>query len=210
MFVKKLVCFIFLVVMTFQVQLSAQNFDVEMLQRINANSSEFMRGYSRAIANTTTYVSVASILSVGAVGLIKNDNDLLKDALYLGINFGTNAAFTYGLKNAFNRPRPAISYPQLITPYEDVSSLSFPSGHTSEAFSTATAFSLKYPKWYVIAPAYFWAGSVSYSRMNLGVHYPSDVLAGALLGTGTAFLTFKVNQWIQNGQKKHELNLSAW
>lgn len=210
MFVKKLVCFIFSVVMTFQVQLSAQNFDVEMLQRINANSSEFMRGYSRAIANTTTYVSVASILSVGAVGLIKNDNDLLKDALYLGINFGTNAAFTYGLKNTFNRPRPGVSYPQLITPYEDVSSLSFPSGHTSEAFSTATAFSLKYPKWYVIAPAYFWAGSVGYSRMNLGVHYPSDVLAGALLGTGTAFLTFKVNQWIQNGQKKHELHLSAW
>jgi len=86
--------------------------------------------------------------------------------------------------------------------YEDVSSLSFPSGHTSEAFSTATALSLKYPEWYIIAPAYLWAGSVGYSRMNLGVHYPTDVLAGALLGTGTAFLTLKVNEWLNRQVRK--------
>ncbi len=185
-----------------QAKLSAQNADIELLQRINSNDSEFWRGYSKAISNTTTYVSLSAIAGVATTGLIKNDKQLLRDALYLGVNLGTNALFTYSLKNSFKRPRPGITYPAQITMYEDVSSLSFPSGHTSEAFSTATALSLKYPEWYIIAPAYLWAGSVGYSRMNLGVHYPSDVLAGALLGTGTAFLTFKVNEWLNRQVRK--------
>ena len=185
-----------------QTKLCAQNADIELLQKINSNDSEFWRGYSKAISNTTTYVSLSAIAGVATTGLIKNDKQLLRDALYLGVNLGTNALFTYSLKNSFKRPRPGITYPAQITMYEDVSSLSFPSGHTSEAFSTATALSLKYPEWYIIAPAYLWAGSVGYSRMNLGVHYPSDVLAGALLGTGTAFLTFKVNEWLNRQVRK--------
>jgi membrane-associated phospholipid phosphatase len=185
-----------------QSKLCAQNADIELLQKINSNDSEFWRGYSKAISNTTTYVSLSAIAGIATTGLIKNDKQLLRDALYLGVNLGTNALFTYSLKNSFKRPRPGISYPAQITMYEDVSSLSFPSGHTSEAFSTATALSLKYPEWYIIAPAYLWAGSVGYSRMNLGVHYPSDVLAGALLGTGTAFLTFKVNEWLNRQVRK--------
>lgn len=185
-----------------QSKLSAQNADIELLQRINSNDSEFWRGYSKAISNTTTYVSLTTIAGVATTGLIKNDKQLLRDALYLGVNFGTNALFTYSLKNSFKRARPGITYPAQITMYEDVSSLSFPSGHTSEAFSTATALSLKYPEWYIIAPAYLWAGSVGYSRMNLGVHYPTDVLVGALLGTGTAFLTFKVNEWLNRQVRK--------
>ena len=185
-----------------QAKLYAQNADIELLQKINSNDSEFWRGYSKAISNTTTYVSLTTIAGVATTGLIKNDKQLLRDALYLGVNFGTNALFTYSLKNSFKRARPGITYPAQITMYEDVSSFSFPSGHTSEAFSTATALSLKYPEWYIIAPAYFWAGSVGYSRMNLGVHYPTDVLVGALLGTGTAFLTFKVNEWLNRQVRK--------
>jgi undecaprenyl-diphosphatase len=48
--------------------------------------------------------------------------------------------------------------------------------------------SRSYPKWYIAAPAYLWAGSVGYSRMYLGVHYPSDVFGGAVLGTTTSLL----------------------
>jgi membrane-associated phospholipid phosphatase len=38
----------------------------------------------------------------------------------------------------------------------------------------------------VIAPSFLWAGTISYSRMYLGVHYPTDVATGAVLGAGTA------------------------
>ena len=78
-----------------------------------------------------------------------------------------------------------------------MTSSSMPSGHTSLAFATATTLTLSYPKWYVIAPSYFWACSVGYSRMNLGVHYPSDVAAGALLGAGSAYITHLVNGWLR-------------
>ena len=90
-------------------------------------------------------------------------------------------------------------------PYSSEQSLSFPSGHTSLAFTTATALSLKYPKWYIIAPSYLWASSVGYSRMNLGVHYPSDVVAGALLGAGSAYVTYIVNDWFWKKQENKKL-----
>jgi membrane-associated phospholipid phosphatase len=106
-----------------------------------------------------------------------------------------DGVLTYGLKAAIDRPRPYVTYPDIIDPYRFMTSKSMPSGHTSLAFTTATALSLKYPKWYVIAPSYFWACSVGYSRMNLGVHYPSDVLAGAALGAGSAYLTMLINDW---------------
>jgi membrane-associated phospholipid phosphatase len=61
----------------------------------------------------------------------------------------------------------------------------------------ATSLSLQYPKWYVIAPAYLYAGTVAYSRMDLGVHYPSDVLSGAIIGSGSAYITYKINRKIK-------------
>ena len=68
---------------------------------------------------------------------------------------------------------------------------SFPSGHTSGAFATATILSLEYPKWYVIVPSYLWAGTVGYSRLHLGVHYPTDVLGAMVVGAGSAYLSYK-------------------
>ncbi|MDO9339524.1 MAG: phosphatase PAP2 family protein, partial [Bacteroidales bacterium] len=61
---------------------------------------------------------------------------------------------------------------------------------------------LAYPKWYIIVPSYTWASTVAYSRMDLGVHYPSDVLIGALVGAGSAYLTYKINQKLLNLNKR--------
>jgi membrane-associated phospholipid phosphatase len=130
---------------------------------------------------------------MGTVGLLRKDETLLRNACITAgasiVNFGITAA----LKYSFNRTRPYITYPDIMQK-SPVHSPSFPSGHTSSAFATATSISLSYPKWYVIVPMFGWAGTVGYSRMYLGVHYPSDVLAGAALGTGTAWLTHYVNK----------------
>ena len=73
---------------------------------------------------------------------------------------------------------------------------SFPSGHTAAAFSLATSLSITYPKWYVIAPSAVWACGVGFARINQGVHYPSDVVAGAAIGVGCAFANIYINRWL--------------
>ena len=100
------------------------------------------------------------------------------------------------MKFTFNRQRPYEKYPDLIHPIEKEIDPSFPSGHTAAAFSLATSLSITYPKWYVIAPSALWACGVGLSRINQGVHYPSDVLAGAAIGVGCAFVNVYVNRWL--------------
>ncbi|MDR3654008.1 MAG: phosphatase PAP2 family protein [Paludibacter sp.] len=186
----------------FSTQVSAQNADIDLLRSINRNTGTI--GASKFISNTTTGVAIGVPIIMGAVALINKDDDLLKSALYVGVSIGVDGVLTLGLKDIVRRPRPYVTYPNDINPYEAETSLSFPSGHTSLAFTTATALSLKFPKWYVIAPSYLWACSVGYSRMNLGMHYPTDVLGGAIIGAGSAFITYKINNWFwkKEGNKK--------
>lgn len=174
-------------------EIKAQNTDFELLKSIN--SIDHTVGLSRFVSNTTTATVIAVPATMTIVALLNKDDELLKNALYLTASLGVNTVLTYSLKYSINRVRPYDAYPTEITAYGFESSASFPSGHTSLAFATATSLSLKYPKWYVIAPSYVWAGYVGYSRLNLGVHYPTDVLAGAVLGAGSAFVTYKINEW---------------
>jgi len=112
---------------------------------------------------------------------------ILADAINLG--------FTEVLKYSINRTRPFNKY-SFITKKSAGGNPSFPSGHTSGAFATATSLCLAYPKWYVIATSYLWAGTVAYSRMHLGVHYPSDVIGGIIVGMGSSYIAYKLQKWI--------------
>ncbi len=183
------------------VEIKTQNVDLDILKQVYDNEGTV--GLSRAISYTTTITAFGVPVTMATIALINKDDDLLKDALFTTAALGLNSVLTYSIKHTVNRQRPYIAYPENFTRLDDYSSASpsFPSGHTSLAFTTATSLSLKYPKWYVIAPSYVWAGYVGYSRMNLGVHYPSDVLAGAILGAGSAFVTYKINEWYW---KKHD------
>ena len=64
--------------------------------------------------------------------------------------------------------------------------ITYPSGHTAASFAVGALLFRKLPKRYGI-PALVLAALIGFSRLYLGVHYPSDVLAGALLGTGISY-----------------------
>jgi len=210
---RKFTTFI-LLLYTFSVlstQLSAQNVDTNILRSISSNTSTI--GFSKLISSTTTEVSFGIPVIMGGIALIANDDDLLKNALYIGVSIGVGGVITQAMKYSINRPRPITLNDPLITTdkQEPEIDLSFPSGHTSLAFSAATALCLKYPKWYVIVPSSLWACSVGYSRMNLGAHYPSDVLAGAIVGAGSAYVTYLINDWFwKKNQNKKLIGLQAY
>lgn len=91
----------------------------------------------------------------------------------------------YGLKLAFDRPRPPERYEDFETLVGAPTSPAFPSGHAMTAFLGATLIAFSRARW---APwLYALAALVAWSRVYVGVHYPADVLAGAVYGTALAF-----------------------
>ena len=171
------------------------NLDQQVLIELMEHRTDGATKVYQGISNTTQFVSFAVPATVLAVGLIDNNKATLKKGLYLAESAAAATFITYGMKYSFQRQRPFKVTPDLTsttTPHDP----SFPSGHTSVAFATATSLYLAYPKWYVAVPAYTWAASVGFSRMYLGVHYPSDVLAGAVIGAGSAWLMYKANKWL--------------
>ncbi|MDI1306912.1 MAG: phosphatase PAP2 family protein [bacterium] len=182
---------------------NAQNIDINILRDINVNRNKNLDPTFKLVSKSALPISIAAPIIIYSVGLIKKDSAIKKQAIFIGETFLVNAFVTTALKQVVKRKRPFDSYAD-IDQAISAGGYSFPSGHTSIAFATATALSMAYPKWYVIAPSFVWASAVGYSRMHLGVHYPSDVFAGAILGTGSAYLTYKANKWINKKRSKKE------
>jgi undecaprenyl-diphosphatase len=89
-----------------------------------------------------------------------------------------------GLKAAFDRERPLLRYaePDPLVGVPD--SGSFPSGHAATSFAGATILSFAFPR---LAPILLvLAAAVGFARVYVGVHYPLDILGGALLGAAIA------------------------
>lgn len=130
-------------------------------------------------------------------GYSTNNQQLANIGISTGISFATAAAITEIVKFSVHRPRPYNGYPDDLIPVKRTLGYSFPSGHTSLTFAVATSLSLCYPKWYVITPSILWAGGVAFSRLYLGVHYPSDVITGMLVGVASGFFGYWLSQRLQ-------------
>jgi undecaprenyl-diphosphatase len=95
----------------------------------------------------------------------------------------------FGLKDITDRTRPFVAHPQ-IDPLYVVHSSSFPAGHAATAFAGATLLSYVAPK---AMPGFFaLAVLIACSRVYVGVHYPSDVIAGAIVGAAVGAVAIGV------------------
>ena len=192
---KKVISILLLVLLQINV-VFAQNWDIDLLRNINNNRNQHFDPFFKVISDNTAAIAYGVPASFLVVSFIKKDSLMKQKALVQCGSLLSSAVFSTVLKYTINRERPFVTYP-FIQKIGEGGSPSFPSGHTTCSFAMATSLSLTYPKWYVIAPSFVWASSVAYSRMHLGVHYPSDVLVGAILGSGSAYLTYKVNKWLR-------------
>ncbi len=176
------------------------NFDVRTVKKIQQNRTAGKTSFFKTMSGTAVPVSGGIPFVLFVKGMIGENKAEKKEAVYMAQSAAVTTILTFGMKELFNRPRPAEHDPSIIA-LKNAQNGSFPSGHTSIAFSTATSLSIIYPKWYVIVPSYTWASLVGYSRLYMGVHYPTDVIAGAIVGGGSAWLSYKLNKWMHKPKK---------
>ena len=176
---------------------NAQSTDFSMLRKINKNEHPQWDKTMKLTSHSIYPVMVAAPGTLFLTGYINNDKIMMRNGVKTGATIGINLLLTTGLKYSIHRPRPFDQYPNDIIKRTDASGFSFPSGHTSTAFATATALTLSSKKWYVAVPSYAYACAVGYSRMRLGVHFPSDVLGGMVVGIGSTLLVFQIDKWLQ-------------
>jgi membrane-associated phospholipid phosphatase len=182
--------------------LYAQNADVNLLRSINKNETNFKNKYLELNASSVRVLSAGVPVGIAIAGFIKHDKPLQRDAFYMGGAYIFSAIVIQSSKRIINRQRPFDKYSFVIKRDDESGGYSFPSGHTADAFCMATSVALRYHKWYFIAPSYLFATSVAWARVYQGVHYPSDVLGGAVVGTCSALLGWKLQKWMNNRKNK--------
>ena len=172
--------------------LRAQDLDFRILYDLQQHRTPKADVAMRWVSNSV-WLTPAVPLGMAIGGWATDDRALLNNSATVGCTWLGTIGLTVSTKYIARRPRPYQAYPDVLVPLTTEPSPSFPSGHTSMAFCTATSLSLLYPHWYVVVPSMLWASAVGFSRLYLGVHYPSDVLTGALVGTGVAIISYHLS-----------------
>lgn len=137
------------------------------------------------IPKRTRHVGITALLALGIGALI------------------TNVA----LKNIVARIRPYEVINGLILLVEKQSDFSFPSGHSCASFAAAMVYYKMLPKKYGVS-AVVLASLIAFSRLYVGVHYPSDVIAGILVGIFSAWFACKLVKKLEDKKKNKSDSLA--
>lgn len=166
---------------------------MEMLNRLNRFDQQlFAKLFTQNPSGVV--IALASVLSRSGEGVLHLLIPLVVWQLGLAgieqlvalllLSFTLERCLHWSLKNTLKRPRPQNAGMNDYSFSKAPNRFSFPSGHSSRAFLLATVLLIVYG-----TPAfimYCWAAGVALSRVILGVHYPGDIIAGAIVGSATA------------------------
>lgn len=153
-------------------------FDCRVVQRLFASNhrrlmTPMMVGLSRS-ANGYLYILLIAFLFLvdGELGLSAFSRAFIGFAIELPVYFI--------LKRLIKRPRPFQRMKNIAFVIPPPDHFSFPSGHTAAAFLMAMILSAVFPG--LLIPSLLWATAVGFSRVYVGVHYPTDIFAGMAMG----------------------------
>ena len=138
------------------------------------------------MALCTMLGSAAFTVLISVALMILGENGLRLAAMKGFTALIVSFSIGFFLKRRLGRSRPYLIMPDAFVGRKLWNDYSFPSGHTTAGFSLAVSYGMYYPAW--LATLAFLACLVGLSRIYMGQHYPTDVVAGAILGISTALL----------------------
>jgi len=148
-------------------------------------------------------LGIVGPIVLGVTGYVQEDHYRMDSGILSLVSTGVTYGLSKTIKHQVKRERPFLRmYEVRASNIWSADRHSFPSGHTSMAFSLATSLSLRYSSPGTVVPLYLWAGFVGYSRIYLGLHYPSDVLVGAFVGTVVAVLINQLDSFLENQRRE--------
>jgi len=170
------------------------NIDVKLFRSINNNRSKFLDAVLPYTDVSVFPITIALPVTLIAYGELDKKYYVSNTGVLLSLSLILSEGTALGVKNIVKRKRPYMSLDNVhkrdigfSDPY------SFPSGHTNSAFTITTIFMLRYTKYpYVYVPMYAWSLIVAYGRSYFGMHYPVDLLGGAVIGTLSSALIYSI------------------
>jgi membrane-associated phospholipid phosphatase len=144
-----------------------------------ANLDDRVRRLSNAANYSRLWLAIAALVAL--VGGRSGRLAAMEGVVSIGV---TSAVVNLGVKPLTQRPRPDRAQLDENRHVRMPESTSFPSGHAASAFAFAHGVGRHLPG--LAVPLRLVAGAVAYSRVHTGVHYPGDVVMGAIIGGGTA------------------------
>ena len=154
---------------------------------INLINSRMKNKYLDIFMYRVTDLGGAIFITMFTLGLVifgSHENKLIGVEALLSL--AISQIIVHSLKRIMSRERPYKIIEHLNTFGIDLSDYSFPSGHTTASFSLATTLALNLPKFTLIV--ILLASLIAISRIYLGVHYPTDVAAGLILGISSPII----------------------
>ncbi|MCA1055749.1 phosphatase PAP2 family protein [Rossellomorea aquimaris] len=158
--------------------------DQQLFYKINGSSQLY-----RTFFGSITHLGGAriSILSVLLLSILSSIYPSIRNTVFqVFLTLCISHLIMHMIKRSVKRIRPYLSLPDVLLHGHPFKDHSFPSGHSTAIFSITIPFMLQFPMTiFILFPI---SCLVAYSRVVLGVHYPSDVMAGAFLALATAVL----------------------
>ena len=163
--------------------------DLSLLQRLN----DFFAGHDGVEDPLVVYANASELLFLGMLVLAfvliagRRRQDVRRAVVAAGLSAGLGLLVAQVVARLVDRPRPFVAHPHAVHLFaHHAADAGFPSDHTTAAFAIGTALVLRFRGWGVAV--LLLATILAVTRVAMGVHYPTDVLGGALIGVASALV----------------------